>query len=164
MTLSGILIPPSSFCGFPSSRWLKNWPLSSSSRCRLRNGSDRVAQITFNGDLYTKIPYLVDKRRRRRLACCQISYRIRQGNDRQIRPAKRLWLLLPSGTLCHRYAGELPIGVWQKGGIKTGSSCLLPDLGPSFSNRPLPHAVECMEEKKSAGPSSFCARGGSRVA
>jgi hypothetical protein len=149
MKLKGILIPSASFRGFAPSHWLKNRPVSSSAGWRLRCGSARVRQLTCSGDLNTRMPYLVDKGGPRRLACCQISYRIGPGDDRQIRPAKRLWLLLPSGTLCHRHAGELPVRVWKEGGIKTGSGSLLLDLAPSFpkrvasqsvANRPVPHA------------------------
>ena len=63
---------------------------------------------TCKGDSTDRTPHPIDKYGLRRLACCQIIYRIRPGDDRLLRPAKRLWLLLPSGTLRHRFADGTP--------------------------------------------------------
>jgi hypothetical protein len=67
-----------------------------------------VTIITSKSDFINRILHSIDKYGLRRLACCQIIYTIRPGDDRLLRPAKRLWLLLPSGTLCHRFADRTP--------------------------------------------------------
>jgi hypothetical protein len=63
---------------------------------------------TCKGDFTNRTPHPIDKYGLRHLACCQIIYRIRPGDDRLLRPAQRLWLLLPSGTLRHRFADGKP--------------------------------------------------------
>ena len=63
---------------------------------------------SYKRDLTNRTPHPIDKYGLRRLACCQNIYRIRPGDDRLLRPAKRLWLLLPFGTLRHRFADGTP--------------------------------------------------------
>lgn len=45
--------------------------------------------ITSKSDFINRILHPIDKYGLRRLACCQIIYRIRPGDDRLLRPAKR---------------------------------------------------------------------------
>ena len=66
-----------------------------------------MRQIVCSGDLNTRMPYPIDKDRPRQLACCTISYRMRRGDDRLVRPAKRFWFaaslrnFMPSVRLDH---------------------------------------------------------------
>ena len=71
-------------------------------------GAEPVKLNTYQSDFSKGILHPIDKYGLRRLACCQIVYRIRPGDDRLLRPAKRLWLLLPSGTLRQRFADGTP--------------------------------------------------------